>query len=190
VYRGCLRTPHWCGRARRAAQFKAVGRRCEEQVDYETVYDLLDRGYDGWPSVIQGLLFVAIGVVLYLFRSRMRWPVQRVLFGYVWLAFSLFWTVSVAWGTVHRYHWLRQAVLSNRTDVVSGPVREFVPMPYHGHAYERFCVEEECFQYSDFDETGGGFNNTQSHGGPIKAGLPVRVTYVGGTIVRLEVATQ
>ena len=156
---------------------------------YETVYDLLDRGYDGWPAVIQGLLSVGIGTVLYFLRHRMRWPIQRIVFGYVWLAFSLLWTLSVGWGTIYTYHFLREAMLTNRVDVVSGPVRDFVPMPYHGHADERFCVQDECFQYSDFDESGGGFNNTRSHGGPIEEGLPVRVTHVGGTIVRLEVAT-
>jgi len=52
---------------------------------------------------------------------------------------------------------------------------------------ERFCVSGVCFAYSDFVIT-SGFNNTSSHGGPIREGLPVRVTYVGDMIVKLEVA--
>jgi hypothetical protein len=32
-----------------------------------------------------------------------------------------------------------------------------------------------------------GFNNTSSHGGPIREGLPVRVSYVGNTILKLEI---
>ena len=56
-----------------------------------------------------------------------------------------------------------------------------------GPEWERFCVEDKCFQYSDSD-TGAGFNNTSSHGGPIKSGLHVRVTFVANTIVKLEVA--
>ncbi|WP_321797617.1 hypothetical protein [Burkholderia sp. BCC1988] len=63
----------------------------------------------------------------------------------------------------------------------------FEPMPYGGHAMERFCVGQVCFSYSDYVVT-GGFNNTASHGGPIRAGLPVRVSYVDGLIVKLEVA--
>ncbi len=59
-------------------------------------------------------------------------------------------------------------------------------MPYAGHTKERFCVEDKCFTYSDFVPT-IGFNNTSSHGGPIKAGMPVRVTFVGNTIIKLEV---
>ncbi|WP_322021733.1 MULTISPECIES: hypothetical protein [unclassified Burkholderia] len=52
---------------------------------------------------------------------------------------------------------------------------------------ERFCVGQVCFSYSDYVVT-GGFNNTASHGGPIRAGLPVRGSYVDGLIVKLEVA--
>ena len=64
---------------------------------------------------------------------------------------------------------------------------DFVPMPYTGHASERFAVGGKTFSYSDYILT-GCFNNAASHGGPIKAGLTVRVSYVGNCIVRLEVA--
>ena len=76
--------------------------------------------------------------------------------------------------------------------VVTGVVRDFVPMPATGHADEQFCVQDACFHYSDYEVT-GGFNNTSSHGGPIREGLPVRITYVeyprerGNKIVKLEI---
>jgi len=79
---------------------------------------------------------------------------------------------------------------TGRVNVVEGIVTNFDPMPYGGHKNESFCVARTCFHYSDFDFTGGGFNNTSSHGGPIRPGLPVRVTYVDGTIVRLQIGTQ
>jgi hypothetical protein len=78
--------------------------------------------------------------------------------------------------------------------VVEGTVASFVPMPREGHAMEHFCVQEVCFDYSDYMHT-GGFNNTRSHGGPISASRSVRVTYaeggraLGNVIVRLEVDT-
>jgi hypothetical protein len=46
-------------------------------------------------------------------------------------------------------------------------------------------VQSETFCYSDYGIT-AGFNNSTSHGGPTREGLPVRVSYIGNTIVRLE----
>jgi hypothetical protein len=48
-------------------------------------------------------------------------------------------------------------------------------------------VESQCFSYSDYGDS-VGFSNTSVRGGPIKAGLPVRVTFVGNTILKLEVS--
>jgi hypothetical protein len=65
-------------------------------------------------------------------------------------------------------------------------VTGFMPMPVTGHAMEHFCVSGACFSYSDYVVT-AGFNRTSSRGGPIREGLPVRVTYLGNTILKLEV---
>lgn len=68
-------------------------------------------------------------------------------------------------------------------------------MPYGGHGMEHFCVCEVCFNYSDYQPT-GGFSQSGLHGGPIKAGLPVRVTFVESqhllrpVIVKLEIDGQ
>lgn len=82
---------------------------------------------------------------------------------------------------------LMDAIASAQAQVVEGEVTRFVPMPASGHAMERFCVQQDCFAYSDYVVT-GGFNNAASHGGPIRNGLAVRVTHVGVTIVKLELA--
>jgi hypothetical protein len=65
-------------------------------------------------------------------------------------------------------------------------VRNFKPMPYAGHAEESFDVAGVPFRYSDY-QVSVGFNNTASHGGPIREGLPVRISFVGNTILRLEI---
>jgi hypothetical protein len=62
-------------------------------------------------------------------------------------------------------------------------------MPYEGHQDECFSVQAQTFCYSDYEVT-AGFNNATSHGGPIREGLPVRVSYIGNTIVRLEVRSD
>jgi hypothetical protein len=50
-------------------------------------------------------------------------------------------------------------------------------------------VSGHHFTDSDYLET-GAFNQTASHGGLIRAGLPLRVTFVGDDIARLEVAMR
>jgi hypothetical protein len=75
--------------------------------------------------------------------------------------------------------------------VVAGPVETFHPVPYDGHDTERFTVSNVHFAYSDYEVT-SGFNQTSCHGGPIREGLQVRISYTGSladaTIVKLEPA--
>jgi hypothetical protein len=59
-------------------------------------------------------------------------------------------------------------------------------MPYEGHQDECFSVQNQRFCYSDY-EIAPGFHNATSHGGPIRADLPVRIAYRDGRILRLEV---
>jgi hypothetical protein len=74
---------------------------------------------------------------------------------------------------------------------VEGIVDSFHPMPYGGHDTERFTVDGVHFSYSDYI-IDAGFNRTSSHGGPIRAGLRVRIHYSGDSsrarILKLEVA--
>lgn len=93
-------------------------------------------------------------------------------------------------------HWLQSRhdrlvnfMETGKTEVVEGVVENFHPMPVGGHDSERFSVQGTPFAYSDYEVT-QAFNNTTSHGGPIRAGLPVRITYVsansGNYIVKIE----
>ena len=98
----------------------------------------------------------------------------------------MLWTVVTFALTYPDYQTLVNAVDSGQINVVEGKVSDFKAMPLSGHAMERFCVSGVCFEYSDYVVT-AGFNNTSSHGGPIREGLPVRVIYVGNCIAKLEV---
>lgn len=163
-----------------------------EPMDYRTVFDIADEGYKSWSA--HGLIFVAIGCLIVAFRERLsdQWserPRQGSAFAFLFLGFAILWTLVDFWGTYSEYADLRDALSSGKASIVEGRVSQFKPMPVTGHAMERFCVETTCFEYSDFVAT-NGFNNTKSHGGPVREGLPVRVTYVGSAIVKLEVGRQ
>lgn len=93
-------------------------------------------------------------------------------------------------GIEHSHNRLVESAGSGRFRVVEGLVENFHPMPAAGHDTERFTVAGEGIAYSDYEIT-GGFNNTASHGGPLRAGLPVRITFVQDSsrnvIFKLEV---
>ena len=64
-------------------------------------------------------------------------------------------------------------------------------MPYGGRQNECFRVENQKFCYSDYDAS-VTFHQSASHGGPIRAGLPVRIAYYEddnfqARILRLEI---
>jgi len=160
-------------------------------VEYRTVFDIADAGFKTWSFSAHGLIFIVIGIGVVAFRKSLPgwWrghPRASNVFAFSFLGFAIVWTLTSFISTYGQYSRMVDAARTGRVDVVEGNVTDFKPMPASGHAMERFCVRGKCFEYSDFVVT-SGFNNTSSHGGPIREGIPVRVTYTGKDIVKLEV---
>ena len=161
---------------------------------YHVVFDISR----SWPAIgfpMMGLLFVGVAVLALINGGRLPGATNeqtepRPGFFVFMLIFAVLWTGAASWGVFGNYFRARNAYLNGDYTVVEGRVEHFVPMPYAGHAYERFEVEGILFEYSDF-EVSPGFNNTSSHGGPIREGLPVRIAYTltrpNRTILKLEV---
>lgn len=80
----------------------------------------------------------------------------------------------------------RNAYERGAYSTVEGVVHDFKPMPYEGHQDECFWVKNQKFCYSDYIVQ-PGFHRSASHGGPIREGLPVRIAYHEGQILRLDV---
>lgn len=160
--------------------------------DYVTVFDLAQIGYRTWKFSAYGLIGVAIGAVLVFFPKLadiLPWAFRgrtRRIFIWVFFLFAVVWTAVAFAGTLSQYLSLKHAYDDGRASVVEGEVHNFRPMPYSGHADESFEVNGVHFRYSDYNVT-AGFNNTASHGGPVRDGLPVRITYLGNAILRLEI---
>ena len=155
-------------------------------VQYDVVFDASQTWYQWWWPAF-GLIFVAIGALwtLYDYRHPPAW--WRRLHGPFVTAFAVLWVVLAAWSTYRDYAGLRRALTTGQYVTVEGTVTNFVPMPREGHADEHFEVAGHRYSYSDYGMS-AGFNKTQSHGGPMREGLRVRIADVGGVIARLEIA--
>lgn len=159
-------------------------------MSFELVFDADEAGYRQWWFPAVGSIFVVIGLGISIYHrknpspGRSRW--FRV-FPYLFTGFAMIWVAITFAATFSEYWELRRALRSGQFEVVEGKVVDFVPMPADGHVMERFTVNGHRFEYSDAVPT-AGFNNTQSHGGPIREGLIVRIAEVRGKIARLEIA--
>jgi hypothetical protein len=163
-------------------------------MEYRVVFDVSAAGYKAWNFALVGLVFVLVGIGVVAFRNKLGgwWathPTASKVFAFFFLGFAVLWTSVSFVETYSDYRTLLNAERTNALQVVEGVVSNFNPMPPTGHTMERFCVAADCFTYSDFVIT-AGFNNTTSHGGPIRNGLAVRVSHVGNTIAKLEVADR
>jgi hypothetical protein len=156
---------------------------------YCTVFDVTTAGFRNWQFSAFGLLFIAIGLLLPTLIKKGVFPntppwMQR-WFPRLFLGFAIFWTVISFAASFTSYQRALYLMRSGRAQVVEGVVTDFAPMPYTGHAMESFTVNGTRFEYSDYVLT-AGFNNTSSHGGPVKEGLPVKIWHVNGEILRLD----
>jgi hypothetical protein len=105
----------------------------------------------------------------------------------VLLCLCALWSLQTFVGTYSDYIELQNALQQGKITVVEGKVENFIPMPSTGHSMESFTVAGHKFECSDYRIT-AGFIKTSSHGGPIRAGIYVRIHALGNRIARLEVA--
>ena len=154
-------------------------------MNYVTVFDISRQQFEWWWPAI-GLLILAVGILSIKFVSR--WPGQNnaKIVGWCMVAFGPFFTYVVYNSQVSMWADWRSVYEREAYSTVEGIVRDFKPMPYEGHQDECFWVRDEKFCYSDY-LVQPGFRRSASHGGPIREGLPVRIAYYRGQILRLDV---
>jgi hypothetical protein len=153
--------------------------------DYVTVYQL-SSGPSGLPFGLAGLAPLAIGLILILGKWRLGWRRPGWLLAGFSCAFGIMWMFLATGPILTEGTDVFRAFQTGQYAIVEGTVEDFHPMPYEGHDEECFTVGSQRFCYSDYIVT-PGFHNAASHGGPIRSGIHVRVAYLGGTILRLEI---
>ena len=155
---------------------------------YVTVFEITQKPFEWWfPAV--GLLAVPVGVAMILVARK--WPSQTraKVTGYFFVIFGSVWSIATFVGTFSQYRKCIDAYRTRTYQVVEGTVENFDPMPFEGHRDECFRVQDKTFCYSDY-RIQPGFNHSASHGGPIREGLPVRLAYFDGQILRLEIRSE
>jgi hypothetical protein len=161
---------------------------------YKTAFDISQTAPIDWRVTAVCVALILSGAVLVAARKQFAtwalWPMSfrkfATPFAVVYLAIVVIISAGIVRLSMQSHKELIGQLNSTNAKVVEGRVSQFVSSPYSGHADERFCVQGSCFSYSDYVLT-GGFNRTSSHGGPIREGLPVRVTYFDNTILKLEI---
>ncbi|MEM7664503.1 MAG: hypothetical protein AAF250_01480 [Pseudomonadota bacterium] len=169
--------------------------------DYVTVFEASAAPWRDLWFVLPGLAFSVVGAVMVFrpslveripgFRISDR-PFSRwfsVIFRWFFFLFAIFWTVTATVVIAARASGALSALEDGDCEIVEGKVQNFNPMPKEGHSKESFVVDGTRFQYSDY-VLSAGFNNTASHGGPIREGLQVRICHKHGDILRLEIDQQ
>src|SRR5690606_19946793 len=160
-------------------------------MDYHTIFEATSEPYRNLTFLIPGLVLSAVGAVLVLrpaWVERFGYKKRRWRgFSWIFLLFAVAWTLGAGSSLVSRDLAASQKLERGDCSVVEGVVQNFHPMPIAGYVTERCGVDGVHFSYSDYVKS-SGFNNTASHGGPIRVALQVRICHDSGDILRIEVA--
>jgi len=104
----------------------------------------------------------------------------------VFIIGATLWTVAVFAATFVDYRKAVDALHNGEAKVVEGRVDHYSQIPGKS---ESFGVNDVKFWYSD-GVIIAGFNHTAFDGGPIRQGLPVKIWYWHGQILRLKIKSS
>jgi hypothetical protein len=153
--------------------------------EYVTVYQISKESTD-WSFALAGAIPLLVGIVIILGKRQFGWKRPNWILPIFACGFGLLWLCTAGVSVVREDSHALNAFQKGDFQIVEGEVTDFKPMPYEGHQDECFSVQDGQFCYSDY-VIAPGFRNTASHGGPIRAGLPVRIAYSGDAMLRLEI---
>jgi hypothetical protein len=153
--------------------------------NFVTVFQI-SSGSPGFPFALAGLVPLIIGAVFIVGKWRLGWRKPGWLLPGFFIAFGIMWIFLVSGPVLTEDTDAFAAFRAGQYSSLEGTVTEFHAMPYEGHDDECFTVKSQRFCYSDYEVT-PGFHNAALHGGPIRAGIHVRIAYLGSTILRLQI---
>jgi hypothetical protein len=156
---------------------------------FVNIFIAMDRGIMPWAPAIFGLLFLIGTAALWHRREFImmdRSPGGRIAVCVLLGAFS----ALLCFGSGIKVYLEKSAVdeaIKNKTyKIVTGIVTQYKAPFKEGSLWEKFCLIDQCFYYSDYIPT-YGFHDTKLGGGPIRNDLQVAVYFVDNVIFRLDV---
>src|SRR5271157_5028370 len=150
----------------------------------KTLFDITTRSFD-WTVLVPIIGLFLFGVALTWMEKRKIGTFVIKKIGHVLCCVAILvaaLTFAIWYGKKHTG---TNALRSGECSVVEGRVASFRPMPYEGHPPESFTIEKERSAYSDYAFT-PCFNNTASHGGPIRPGQNLRISFMDNCVLRIE----
>lgn len=159
---------------------------------YRVIYEVNDSlpGIQTFPFPM--LILVVVSIVLMKFPeilAKNRSRESAIKLARVWLTGSLSLVFLTLVISIYTEKHVVDAYLEGKYKVVEGRVEQFNPMSYSGHGKESFIVDHVRFEYSQ-NIVKPGFRKTRTRGGPIRDGLNVRISYMGGMILKLEIKEE
>lgn len=151
---------------------------------YRTVFEMTWAAFP-WPLLLLSTAGLVVGIAILWTRE------SHESVSWTWLGWGLTTLSGLATGwlvwTMIGHSATLQALAANQLTITEGTVENYAFSMHDGHGFESFVVAGRRFYYSDFLTT-GGYNTPASQGGLIREGLRVRITHVGNTIAKLDVA--
>lgn len=165
-------------------------------MQYKVIYDIRQDLGPWWFPVI-GFIVTGIALIMFLALKRKQMPPrlgqsrnQAVVLSIVIFVFSLCVSTSSLAFLYSQHQYYQDVMEHGDALIVEGVVENYKPMSNDRGAseglFESFTVNGVLFQYSDYIIK-PGFRNSALLGGPIKAGLKVRIFYFQDIILRLEI---
>jgi hypothetical protein len=156
------------------------------------IFFALGRGIVPWWPTIFGALFMIATVAVYIRRENLmydRSPGGRIVVCVMLAIFSIVLFFGSGIKVYLEKKEVEEALAAKTYKIVNGLATKYKPPFKDGDLYERFCVVDQCFKYSDYIPS-FGFHDTKIGSGPMREGLHVQVHYVGNIIFKLEVAPE
>jgi len=154
---------------------------------YHVIYDITQITYPNWQAFVILAVCCIYPLAVLPFKSQLRghpaWPILR--FSMIGCAlFGLIPLVSI--GTCYPdFLHLQSALRQSQCEVAEGIVTQFHNLPHWRHLGDGESIAVNGHEFSYRERSAQlGFN----HAGILHAGQTVRIYYLGGDILRLEIA--